>query len=526
MLSALEVVNLGIVRHASLELPPGLIALTGETGAGKTVLVTAIGLLLGERPRAELVGTAGDRARVRAIVDLDGSEVLVERELTQEGRTRCRVDGELVSVAELQRLSARALQLVGQHESVFVTRPETQREILDRLGGTDESEVSAARSEVIRLEQALRELDEALVAQAREEALLQHELAELDAAELRSPTEDVELEAHIERLTHAEELKEVLAGLHRTLRGQGGMVDQVASAARHLGAGEPELARRLEALVAEAIDVSDDVRRAFEALEVDRASLERAEVRFGLLAQLKRRFGPTLGAVIEAREERAARLGALASRRDDRALVETELNAARERLRAAQDALRAQRESTRERLLGHVGAALEELGLEGAQFDVRLGGPEGTPTFVFRSSRELPFVELGRGVSGGELSRIVLALAELLGHGTETLVLDEIDAGLGGRAALGVARRLVRLARERQVVVVTHTASIAAAADAHFVVERSVGDGVGGGPTIVQVSGDARVREVARLLSGQPDADEALTHARSLLARYSLAEEG
>lgn len=525
MLSVLAVRNLGVIEAVEVELPRGLVALTGETGAGKTLVVTAIGLLLGDRARGELVGPGGDRASVRAIVEVDGSEVLLEREVSREGRARARIDGELASVGEVSRLAARAVQMVGQHESVFLTQPDAQRRLLDQAGGVDPRPFDLARERLSDLEAARARAAHARAAAERDRELLAYELAELEAASLEDPGEDERLTRLIERLADADELRGELFELHRALVGAGGIVQRLGTSGRRLGRGLPQLAARLDALAAEVADVADEARAAFEQLESDPDALASAQARLAALVHLKRRFGPTLPGVIEAREERRRRLGELSRGEAELAELDAQLEAARSRLEAEAATLRRAREVAAARLLDHVQGALGELGLERGRFAVDLAGPEGQATFLFASGPDLALLPLGRAASGGELSRLVLAMAELLGEGTEALVLDEIDTGLGGQAALGVATRLARLGRHRQVVVVTHTASIAAAAGTQFAVRKEIR----GGRTrthVERVEGEDRVREVARLLSGQPEAAVALEHARSLLATMARLASG
>ncbi|ACU54069.1 SMC domain protein [Acidimicrobium ferrooxidans DSM 10331] len=520
MLSLLEVRNLGVVEAASLELPGGLVALTGETGAGKTLIVGAIGLLLGERARSDLVGASDERARVRAIVDVDGHEAVVEREVTREGRSRARIDGELVAVGELASFVARAVQVVGQHQAVFVTQPDQQRAILDRIGGIDDRAWHRARERLADATAALRRARDDHDHAERERERLGFELAELESAELANPEEDNELTELVDRLGDADALRAELFSLHRDLVGTNSITDRLGQSARAVQRAFPALAERLESLLAEATDVAEEVRDQFERLESDPAALEAAQARLAQLSHLKRRYGPTLEAVIEAREERRRALALIEGSEALMEELEAERLEAERHLEQAASALRAERDAAAEVLRRHVTEALGALGLERARFEIRLEGAEGVPAFWFAASPDLEPTPLGRGASGGELSRIVLAMAELLGEGRESIVLDEIDTGLGGRAALGVAARLQRLATRRQVIVVTHTASIAAAATTHFVVHKELVDDRTR-TRVEPVRDDARVREIARLLSGHPDADVALEHARALLQSAS-----
>lgn len=516
MLSLLEVRNLGVVEAASLELPRGLVALTGETGAGKTLIVGAIGLLLGERARGDLVGVNDERARVRAVVDVDGREAVVEREVTQEGRSRARIDGELVAVGELASFVARAVQVVGQHQAVFVTQPDQQRAILDRIGAIDDRAWQRARERLADATAALQRAREAHEFALRERERLGFELAELEGADLENPTEDSELVELIDRLGDADALRAELFSLHRDLVGTNSVTDRLGQSARAIQRAFPALAARLESLLAEATDVAEEVRERFEHLDADPAALEAAQARLAQLSHLKRRYGPSLEAVIEARDDRRRALARIEGGEAELARLEGERLEAERQLDQAARELRGAREAAAAVLQRHVAEALGALGLEQARFEVRLEGAEGVPAFWFSASPDLEATLLGRGVSGGELSRIVLAMAELLGEGQESIVLDEIDTGLGGRAALGVAARLQRLATRRQVLIVTHTASIAAAATTHFVVQKAL-VGARTKTRVEEVRDDERVREIARLLSGHPDVDVALEHARALL---------
>ncbi len=516
MLGRLEVRNLAAIREATLELGPGLNALTGETGAGKSLLVDALALLLGARPEG-MVGPFGGELLVTAFFT-DGR--VLSRKVA--GRSISRLDGEVVALRELVEEAERRLALHAQHAQLALLRPEAERAFLDAL--LPQGVLEAYQEAYRRREALLRErdrLEKALRERAEREDLLRFQLRELKEAALR-PGEEEALRAEAERLRHLETLRARLARAHALLE-EGDLVGRIGMAAREVqaagrfdGALLP-LAQDLEAAQAGVRAVLRELEDYLEGLEGDPIRLEALEARLALLERLKRKYGPTLEEVLAYKARLEAELEAMEG-------GEARLEALRGALREAEEALweagrrlSQAREEAALALAQGMEGELRALGFPQGRFQVVLEalgepGPYGLEGVAFRFSAgpPLPLAPLG-AASGGELSRIALALFLLTGQGAPTVVLDEVDVGLGGETAWRLAERLRALAETRQVLVVTHLPQIAAKAHRHLKVVRE-GEEV----RVEVLEGEARVRELARLLSGQYT-EAALAHARGLL---------
>lgn len=524
MLVELAVSDLGVIGELSLVLGPGMTALTGETGAGKTLVVTAIELLVGGRADAGMVRPGADEARVGGrFVDRAGREVVLERVVPAQGRSRAYVDGRLAPVSALTDVGARLVDLHGQrtHESLLV--PATQRAALDRFGGVDLEGLVRARSQLADVESALRAVGGDAEGRAQLTDLLRFELAELDRAGLDDPGEEAALEAEEELLADASAHREAAVGAHAALTGDGQAVDAVGQALSSLVGRAPfgELEGRLRGLAAELAEAAGDLRRAGEGIEEDPARLEVVRARRQLLRQLRRRYqAATLADLIAVQRRSEARLEELDDL--DRRAVELERirDEARRQVAVAAARVAGARRGAAPRLASAVEAHLRPLALPRAVVDIDVGGadPADDVCFLLAANPGEPALALSKVASGGELSRAMLALRLALGGAeAETLVFDEVDAGIGGEAALAVGRSLSALAGGAQVLVVTHLPQVAAYADAQVAVSKADQ----GGRTVASarlLHGDERVVEVSRMLSGHPQSDAAHGHAVELLS--------
>jgi DNA repair protein RecN (Recombination protein N) len=563
MLRDLHITDLGVIDDARIEVAPGLNVLTGETGAGKTMVVDALTMLLGERatPAAVRAGRPAALVEARLTVaqapaavaaldqaDLaaDDGEVIVGRQVLAEGRSRAHVQGRMATVSALGELIATLVEVHGQHDFQGLLRPAVQRDLLDRYAGPDALELRAAYGRAWRrLRQVTAELDE-LVARAhdraREADVLRYQLAEIDAAEVRQG-ERAELDAEAERLANTESLRDAAATAHQVLAGtddEGGAAVALGQAARRLtgpGAHDPALAalaERAQALAADVTDLASALRGYAEQVMVDPERLAAVNERTALLANLQRKYGDDEAAVLAFADRARSRLAEL-----DGGEVRTEaLDAERAALVAELDevgaALTARRTAAGERLSSGVRHELAELSMPGARFAISIDPqPGGTEDGRDRVEFELaahpgaPVRPLAKAASGGELSRVMLALRVVLAgiDRTPTLVFDEVDAGIGGRTAAAVGRRLATLARQHQVLVVTHLPQIAAFADRHFAVEKTAG--AEQAHTSVRLLDDAgRLTELSRMLSGMAESGLAQAHAEELLAAASATKAG
>ncbi len=526
MLDELYVSNLGVIRSARLEPGGGLVVVTGETGAGKTLLLGAIRLLTGTQARLDLVGPFGDEARVEGRFVTGEGEVAVARRMTAE-RSRAYLDGQIVSAAALEAATSGLTEIVAQHDQLSLARPRSLRRVLDRLLD-DEGRAVADRYR--RAFETLGEAEAAAAALGGDRTALQRELdvarhqAEEIAAAGFGVGEDEALRHEVRRLRHAEELGEGIAEVRAALERAADELGDAIRAARRLSRLDPDLAalvEELEGAAAQAGEAATRAREHHDLVEVDPDRLEAVERRLHLLGELQRRYGPGLDDVLDFAQQaaaRAAELEGLITRADQ---IDEELQRARRGVLELGAELREARRAAGRRLAAEAHTHLTDLGLEASRLEVAVDeappGPEGAdrPRLLFASDHRLEPGDIGRIASGGELSRLVLAVRLASGLAdAPTLLFDEVDAGVGGATALALGRKLAVVAEQvEQVLVVTHLPQVAAFADHHFVVERT-----GNEATVRRVAGDERVAELTRMLAGLPDSDRGRQAAAELLA--------
>ena len=523
MLVELAVSDLGVLAELSLVFDEGLTAVTGETGAGKTLVVSAIELLVGARAEAGVVRPGAMEARVEGrFVTEAGDEVVLSRVVPAEGRSRAYVDGHLAPVSALAALGADLVDLHGQHAHQSLLDPATQRVALDRFAGIDLAPLVGARARVSRLEEALRALGGDDRARARETDLVRFQVDELGQALVEDPDEDDRLEAEEDRLADAEGHREAATRASLALTDDGGAGDTLATAVADLAGRAPfaALATRLRAAATELADVASDLRAEAEAIEDDPERLEAVRARRRQLADLRRKYGPELSDVIAFGREAAARLADLEAYDERATRLQAERAEALAAVAAAALLVGTARRAAAPALAAAVGKHLVTLAMPRASIDVAVGeGDEaGEVTFLLAANAGEPPLPLARTASGGELARAMLALRLVLtGDRPRTLVFDEMDAGIGGEAAVAVGRALADLGRRHQVLVVTHLPQVAAFADAQVAVWK---DEVGGRTVASARRLDEadRVVELSRMLSGRPDSAAARDHAVELLA--------
>jgi DNA repair protein RecN (Recombination protein N) len=534
VLRRLRIENLVLIREAELQLDPGLVALTGETGAGKTIVTQAIGLLLGAKGDAASVGAAGSEAYVEAELDVpegffdeDGLETLrdlrpddepglvVARRVNRDGRSRAYAWGRSVARDDLVAATDRLLALSGQFAQRRLARPSHQLDLLDAFVGPDQrARRTEAREAWRALSAAVRRVDELARGADTERARLAEQRALVEDTEGLEPGEEEALRAERERSRHVAELVEgalTAAAAIEPDDGEGARA-HAASAERALAPLErlaPELeaaAGELREVVVRLTEVAGDVRRFADALETSPARAAEVEERLDRIADAKRRYrAATFDELLERRAAAVAELEQVGVDGDPLANAQEQLAAAQARFDGAAEALTAARRDAAERFSAAVAAELAELGMGEGEFHVELrerdAGPTGVDEAVFlvRPNAGLPLGPVAETASGGELSRVALAIATVAGG--ETVVLDEIDAGVGGVTAHRVAALLRRLAERAQVLTITHLPQIATAADQHLRVEKVPGD-----PTHTRIAAldDAERRdELERMLGGE-----------------------
>jgi DNA repair protein RecN (Recombination protein N) len=546
----LAVTDLALIDRLRLELADGLNVLTGETGAGKSLLIDALGLALGARADSSLVRHGAESARVEALFDRIPEPLIAIREVSAGGRSLARLDDESVTAGRLNLVTGPLVEIHGQHDQQRLLDEDWQRDLLDAFGGHGDARAAvgatvdqwrANRTELGQLAMDPREL-------LRRQELLEHEAAEIAAGGLR-PGEAAEITAQLAAAQHAEtiasgavEVRDVLLGEGRGARERIAAAEAELRAIARLDSRWAGLADRLAGLEAEVEDVAAEVRVLAETVDHDPSTLQALEDRLGEIHRLLRRYGDDEATVIEHGKRSATEAARLRGVEDERARRAAEDGRLLLAVADAAATLSLLRAGTARELGGAVSTVLAELGFPADAFEVALGRRPAarddpavevdgdavtfdasgidTVVFQFRPNAGEPARPLARIASGGELSRVALAIKQVLAEvdATPTLVFDEIDTGIGGRSADPVGRSLWTLAREHQVLCVTHLPQIAAYADAHYRIAK--GEREGRTVTeIVRLDRPERERELAQMIGGPEGGDASLLSARELLDR-------
>ena len=556
MLLELRIENLLLIERAELRLGPGLNAITGETGAGKTILAHSFDLLMGGRARDGIVRPGASEAYVEGVFELpegllddpelseiaerlpeDSSELVVGRRVSAGGRTSAFLAGRSASAPDLQALGSRLLAFYGQHEHRKLTLSSAQLETLDGFAGERHLErrraYRDAHAEVLRLERELERIKDREGARVRDLDLLRYELDEIVAAQ-PDAEEEAELIAERERLRHAEGLRGAAAEALATVSGDGdagGAAEAMGSAESALAAREgvdpalDHLAELAKGLRVELQELAGELRGYAEGIEAEPGRLEQVEERLDLVERLKRKHGGTIESVVAHAEHCRAEIDGIEGAGETTDRLEAELAEAMRTRTDLAGGLSEVRAKSAKRLEGRVAKELDRLGMSGAKLEVSLEpqaggfGPLGQErvTFQVATNPGMPVSPLRDAASGGELSRLMLALAgQGAPGGAATYVFDEIDAGVGGNTAKTVGERLKALGEERQVLCITHLPQVASMAQAHFRIEKSVSRGHATA-TVERVDGDELVAEIVRMLGGGDGDEAADRHARELL---------
>jgi DNA repair protein RecN (Recombination protein N) len=547
MLTRLAIKDVVLVDRLELEFEPGLGVLTGETGAGKSILLDALGLALGARGDAGLVRGGEETASVSAELAMPpghavhallaehgveceaGEHLLLRRTLKADGGSRAFAGATPVSAAVLRDIAAVSIEIHGQHDDRGLLNPRGHRQLLDAFGKLELAGVTAAWAEVTRLERELA-LARADAAEAeRDRDWLTHASAEIEALAPEAG-EETRLAEERAAMQAGAKAGEALAGLDELLGGSEGALAQLRLAARRIERGaadHPLLAEALAALdraLIEACEGEDKIARAADALAFDPARLEAAEARLFEIRAVARKHRVEADALAALGEQMRGQLAAIEQGGERIARIDAELAAAREAYSRAAEALRARRHAAAATLDAAVAAELAPLKLDAARFRTAIAaaeaGPSGTDRVEFEVSTNpgAPFGPLTRIASGGELSRFILALKVALAEAgsAATMIFDEIDRGVGGAVASAVGERLARLARDSQVLVVTHSPQVAARATHHYRIEKSHGP-EGTRTSVRRLNEAERREEIARMLSGSAVTDEARAQAAKLL---------
>lgn len=516
----LAATNLGVIERLSLVFGPGMTAITGETGAGKTLLVTALELLTGGRADATLVGPHGTEAVVEGRFLHDGEELVLQRIIPSDGRSRAYVNGRLATAATLAEHGARLVELHGQHGHTALASTAAQRSALDLFGGIDLTPLVEARLHERELHQQLTALGGDERERIREVQLSRFQVEEIDAAAIASEDEDVTLREEEQLLAGAGTHREHAEMAAELLGGDGPADEAVSQVLAALESNEAlaPLAERVRNLAAELSDVAAEARALADGIESDPGRLAAIQERRRVLTDLRRKYGDTLAEVLAYRDETAARLAELEDR-DRRAAELEQLIEAAAAARAKQAARvgKARRKAApalAEQITHHV----RHLALPNARIECLVGDDPGDDVeFLVSMNAGAPLQPLSKIASGGELARTMLAVRLVLSADPATMVFDEVDAGVGGAAAQAVGAALGRLGHQRQVLVVTHLAQVAAFADSHVTVVKDDASGMVS-VAASMLDADTRVVELSRMLSGSPGSESAREHAAELLA--------
>jgi DNA repair protein RecN (Recombination protein N) len=564
MLREIHIQNYAVIDNLAVEFGPGLNLLSGETGSGKSILVDALGLAMGGRASPEVIRTGQDRALVTAVFSSEGKapwsdwleeygvarseegELILRREVQAAGKSRMLVNDQPVTLGAVKSLARGLVEMHGQNEHVVLFAREAQLGLLDQFAGVeaDLEIVRALHARRRELEQELDSLSHNEQERLRTIDLLSFQVRELEQARLE-PGEDVRLEEERRILSNLEKIRTAAASAFAELyEDEGAAVSRLAAAARQLeelrrydAAIEPQL-EPLAAARATLEDIAAFLRDYVGNLEANPQRLEEIEDRLALIDRLKRKYGDTVEAILAYAVETRQRLASLEHADERREVVRKELEKASDEYRKAAEALSEKRREAARSLVKLVREELAQLGMEKTRMEVNFastpgghGGPTGIDEVEFRLSPNpgeglRPMEKIA---SGGEISRLMLALKTVVGQaranrsargsgrGAPTFIFDEVDSGIGGRVAESVGQRLKRLARDAQVLCVTHLAQIACFADHHFYVEKAAR----GGRTVTTIKpleGEKeRAEELARMLSGSQITDAALKHAATML---------
>jgi DNA repair protein RecN (Recombination protein N) len=560
MLAELAIRNFAIIDELQLQFDDGMNALTGETGAGKSIIIDALGAVLGERVGSEMVRTGASSATAEAVFDLTDRDItgiaalldelgiededgtlILSRQISAGGRSTARVNGRPVTVGALNQLGSLLIDIHGQSDHLKLLRTADQLDALDHFAGTMSDrerirelvhELHAVRAARGRLRTGEREREQRI-------DLLRYQVDEIAAAALE-PNEDERIANERSVLANAERLVEDASSALQAIEpdDEGGASTMLRTALQHVqriaevDTSTAELVERVNEVVVLADDVASDLRRYVESVDVDPGRLAAVEERFDLIQKLKRKYGATIAEIQEHLAHAEAELETLTGAGFDDAALAAQEEQLERQLTPVLDALTTARRTAGERLERAIDAAIGELGLGSAHVAIAIE-PLAEPTetgadaveFLFAPNKGEALKSLAKIASGGETARLMLALKSVLAEGdrTPTLVFDEVDVGVGARSGQAVGEKLWSLADRHQVIVISHLAQIAAFAGAHFMIEKNVTDGRTIS-TVRRLEGGTRLDELAEMIDGKPVSPEYRAAAEQLMDRISTVK--
>lgn len=563
MLQSLYLENIALIEKLGIELFPGFNVLTGETGAGKSIIIDAVNFVLGERTSRDLIRNGAARAKVEAVfslnegdaafaaldalgIEYDGNELILSRELSAAGRNACRVNGTLVPVASLKSVSDTLVDIHGQHEHQALLDAENHISYLDAychaesLPIIEKIDVIVSRRSELMLKRNSGFASER--EREREMDMLRYQIEEIASANLEAGEEE-RLNAEKTVLLNAERIRTALETAHMALSGAEedsalSAIDTARRSMRDIAALNKDyeaLGDKIEELYYAAEDISFVLRDTSENVESDMQRLEEIEQRLKLISDLKRKYGRTVEDVIDFGKDAGTKLNELENAEALAAELDAKLDKLKAEYNVAADELSKVRRAAGDKLKRDVLNELKDLGMAKAMFDVALSDASGgeprkggreTAEFMLSANPGEPLKPLEKVASGGELSRIMLCFKSIFADNDRvpTLIFDEIDTGISGRTAAVVGEKMLGIAKKHQVICVTHLAQIAALADAHLMV-RKYDDGKNTFVETRQLNEEEKVQRIAQMMDGESDSPSALTHARELIARADKIKE-
>ena len=561
MLQSLYLENIALIEKLGIELFPGFNVLTGETGAGKSIIIDAVNFVLGERTSRDLIRNGAARAKVEAVFNLnegdaafaaldalgieyDGNELILSRELSAAGRNACRVNGTLVPVVSLKSVSDTLVDIHGQHEHQALLDAENHISYLDAYCHAESLPIIEKIDAIVsRRNELMLKRNSGFSSERereREMDMLRYQIEEIASANLEAGEEE-RLNAEKTVLLNAERIRTALETAHMALSGaeEGSALSAIDTARMRdiaaLNKDYEALGDKIEELYYAAEDISFVLRDTSENVESDMQRLEEIEQRLKLISDLKRKYGRTVEDVIDFGKDAETKLNELENAEALAAELDAKLDKLKAEYNAAADELSKVRRAAGDRLKRDVLNELKDLGMAKAMFDVALSDASGgeprkggreTAEFMLSANPGEPLKPLEKVASGGELSRIMLCFKSIFADNDRvpTLIFDEIDTGISGRTAAVVGEKMLGIAKKHQVICVTHLAQIAALADAHLMV-RKYDDGKNTFVETRQLNEEEKVLRIAQMMDGESDSPSALTHARELIARADKIKE-
>lgn len=563
MLQSLYLENIALIEKLGIELFPGFNVLTGETGAGKSIIIDAVNFVLGERTSRDLIRNGAARAKVEAVfslnegdaafaaldalgIECDGNELILSRELSAAGRNACRVNGTLVPVASLKSVSDTLVDIHGQHEHQALLDAENHISYLDAYCHAESLPIIEKIDAIVsRRNELMLKRNSGFASERereREMDMLRYQIEEIASANLEVGEEE-RLSAEKTVLLNAERIRTALETAHMALSGaeEGSALSAIDTARRSmrnidaLNKDYEALGDKIEELYYAAEDISFVLRDTSENVESDMQRLEEIEQRLKLISDLKRKYGRTVEDVIDFGKDAGTKLNELENAEALAAELDAKLDKLKAEYNVAADELSKVRRAAGDRLKRDVLNELKDLGMAKAMFDVALSDASGgeprkggreTAEFMLSANPGEPLKPLEKVASGGELSRIMLCFKSIFADNDRvpTLIFDEIDTGISGRTAAVVGEKMLGIAKKHQVICVTHLAQIAALAEAHLMV-RKYDDGKNTFVETRQLNEEEKVQRIAQMMDGESDSPSALTHARELIARADKIKE-